>query len=517
MTAHAPARFLATALAHPERPAIVSPEGEATSYRELLQLVSNIRQAIATFEEQHYKQAFIGVVTGPEPLHYAALLAILLNESAYVPLSPGNPPQRTQQILEDTELRLVLSTEEFPALNEAAQGMEQPPQLLNIRQLDSAPLLTTPPDTQPNDIAYVLFTSGSTGRPKGVPIYHRNLSAFLETVLEHSGYDFQPSDRFLQMFQLTFDLSVFSYLVPLCCGASFYTVPQDKMVALGCYEVLEDHAITVALMVPSVLAHLQRYFSEIDLPALRLSLFCGEALPQNLTEGWGTCVPNAQIENVYGPTEATIFCLRYVWQPEEAARQAVHGVVPIGHPIAGMQARIANDALELLPPGEVGELLLIGNQVTNHYWQNTPKTKAAFVFLDTPEGRVFAYRTGDLAEINQQGNFIFHGRKDNQVKIEGYRVELGEVEHHARQALGHGQVAVLPETLPSGNTVLRLFYEGEPQQETHLLQQLSQRLPSYMQPKTATPLESLPLNSSGKIDRPALMRQMASTPSATKN
>src|SRR5262249_52077554 len=187
-------------------------------------------------------------------------------------------------------------------------------------------------------------------------------------------YDFNRNDRFLQMFELTFDLSVFSFLVPLSVGASFYPLPQKGMAYLEVADILETQEISVALMVPSVISYLRPYFGEISLPRVRYSLFCGEALYHETLSAWAECVRNAKIENLYGPTEATIFCLRYEWQPGEPAHPQGQGIVPIGRPMEGMSAFLAKEDTSY----EEGELCLSGEQVTLAYWNDPSKSAVSF-------------------------------------------------------------------------------------------------------------------------------------------
>ncbi len=350
----------------------------------------------------------------------------------------------------------------------------------------------------PEDLCYLLFTSGTTGKPKGVPIYHRNLSAFLDMMLDSDRYQFDHHDRFLQTFELTFDLSVFSFLVPLSVGASVYLLPHKGMAYLEVADALDSRDISVVLMVPSVINYLRPYFGEISLPRMRYSLFCGEALHQDTLAGWASCVPSAKIENLYGPTEATIFCLRYEWQRGEAPHPQGKGVVPIGKPMEGTEAFILT---EDSADEEGVTLCLAGDQVTPGYWSNPRKTAEAFG--TTTDGRRF-YRTGDLCKSDAADNVLYLGRIDNQVKIDGHRIELEEIEFRAREACGDHQVVAMVSSDEHGFHFIRLFIEGEEDVTAGVEEHLRKHLPAYMIPRELIPASIFPQNSNGKIDRKAL-------------
>jgi D-alanine--poly(phosphoribitol) ligase subunit 1 len=355
-----------------------------------------------------------------------------------------------------------------------------------------------------------LFTSGSTGTPKGVPIYHRNMEAFFRALLHRDDFDFRADDRFLQMFDLTFDLSIMSAFAPLLLGASSFIPASRGAGYLNVLRVLERERITVALMVPSVLAFLERYFDEIRLPHLRYALFCGEALPASLAAKWSACVPHGRVFNVYGPTEATIFCTSYEVPKEEASILSHQGVVSIGKAMDGTRLLVRNENGALAKSGELGELCLAGDQVTNRYWRNAEKTEAAFTQLSDGDTVTNVYRTGDLA-FERDGYYLYCGRIDFQVKIAGYRVELGEIEFHARQMPGVVDAAAVARKDAAGNYVLRLFLLSrdsvDDEAVTGYRAQLGRALPSYMVPHKIEILSTFPLNQNGKVDRRRLLER----------
>jgi acyl-coenzyme A synthetase/AMP-(fatty) acid ligase len=272
------------------------------------------------------------------------------------------------------------------------------------------------------------------------------------------------------------------------------------MAYLEVAETLETNEITVALMVPSVINYLKPYFGEINLPKMRYSLFCGEALYHETLCGWAKCVPYAKIENLYGPTEATVFCLRYEWQRGESQHPQGKGIVPIGRPMEGMDAfKLYENSLD-----EEGELCLSGEQVTPGYWNNPSKTTEAFG--TTKDGKKY-YRTGDLCKIDQAGDFLYLGRIDNQVKIDGHRVELEEIEFHTRLFCGDKQVIAAVNTSEAGSHFILLFIESETDLGEGLREHLKKHLPGYMIPKEIITVSLFPLNSNGKTDRKALTNQ----------
>jgi amino acid adenylation domain-containing protein len=363
-----------------------------------------------------------------------------------------------------------------------------------------------PSAVDPNAIAYLLFTSGSTGIPKGVMVAHRNVLHFLDVMVVR--YAVTERDRFSQLFDLTFDLSAFDMFLAWERGACVCApTPKQKMVPSS---YVADAGLTIWFSVPSTAVLLQRLGKlKPDLyPGLRLALFCGEALPVDVMEAFRNAAPNAVLENIYGPTEVTIACTAYRWDATRSPGESELGLVPIGDAYPGMQAIVADSSLQEVADGESGELLMSGPQVALGYWKDPDKTASVFV---VPPGRdaVF-YRTGDRVRRAKAGApLVYLGRIDNQIKIQGYRVELEEVESALRDASGAGvAIAVGWPPNPGGADGIVAFLGADAADCDAIRNRLKERLPPYMVPRDIRLVTEFPLNANGKVDRKALRRRL---------
>ncbi len=408
-----------------------------------------------------------------------ALLSCWLAGKGYVPIHPSYPTERVQFILQDCQANVIIDPQNQTLIKDNF--------LIHWENL--------PPynDYIPESIfsfdnpAYLLFTSGSTGKPKGVPIYHSQLATFIDALFLHQPLKFSSQDRFLQMFEYTFDLSVFSTFFPLCLGASTHILPNDGIAAFNIIQVLEEQNITIALMVPSVLNYLKPYFNEIFLPQLRYNLFCGEPLKWNILKEWKKCLPNAYLENVYGPTEATIF-VSYYPITDLTEQECWNDIVPIGKALPHSKLYLLDE-----------ELIIAGGQVTNGYWNCLDKSKEVFFQKDG----VNHYKTGDICKLNENQNFVYIERKDFQVKIDGHRVELSEIEKVAYNFLQEECVALAVQN--AQNTYSLFLFVRLGTNISELQKYLEQYLPPYMLPKHIYELSTFPTNLSGKLDRKQLM------------
>ena len=485
----------------PDRTALVI-DSESWTYAELLTAAAEVAEQLDVATDAG-GQPITAVMAQRHVSSYVGILAARLSGHAYVPLNVNHPCERNATILQasgaDRVISGVRATKKLR--NILAMAGEQYVDFSTVNVGDRKSDYRTPsgkdsPEihqraTTENDLAYILFTSGSTGNPKGVPIRNAELEAYLAAA--GPLIDPQPDDRFSQTFDLTFDLSVHDLFICWENGATL-VVPSEKQLRMPSAYIV-DQKISCWFSVPSLAyqMRLQEDLSPGAFPGLRHSIFCGEALPTLVAKEWAQAAPNSIVENWYGPTEATIACSRFRIDETPIADDTV----PIGIPFDGMELIIQDE-----------ELLLAGKQLASGYLNDPEKTAASFITL--PDGKA-AYRTGDRAELGEDGNVRFLGRIDNQVKVRGYRIELGEIEAAMRHASdGLNSVAL---AWPGGAeiaTTIVAALETDAADTASIKTALKSQLPEYMVPSMLFCVPEFPKNASGKMDRRALGEMLQS-------
>ncbi|MEP1488776.1 MAG: AMP-binding protein [Algibacter sp.] len=459
------------------------------TYQELAQVISGIRRKIKS--SVLAKVTNIGLITNDDIETYASILALWFEGKAYVPINPEFPLERNTAIIQQANIQFILDSSENTTFSECTS--------IQTKNASCSDINLPPIKVLKDDLAYILFTSGTTGIPKGVPINFKNISHFIES-FKNLKYEITKEDRCLQMFELTFDMSVLSFIIPLIKGACIYTIPRDEIKYSYIYELMEEFRLTVAAMVPSILNYLRPYFDEINCPSMRLSLFAGEALPLDIVEEWSNCIPNALISNAYGPTECTIICIQYQYKKNEI-NKVCNGILSIGKEMTGINTIIIDEENQVVKSGKKGELCLSGIQLTEGYWQNEEKNRETFFWKKHQGLNKRFYRTGDLCTKDKDDDIMYLGRVDYQAKIQGYRVELSEIEYHSKKILDKLNVVALAITNNAGNTEIGLVLESSKLETQTLINDLKKHLPQYMIPTQIKFIEDFPLNSNGKTDR----------------
>ena len=463
----------------------------------------------------------VGILASRTIEAYAGVLGTLWSGAAYVPINPQTPEDRLIRILQMTKLDALI-TDQAGLETLSDQVLDYAPHRILIGphakplptarnfpglSLEKISQLTEegtdkPADVAESALAYIIFTSGTTGTPKGVMIEAGSVAQFRRVVQDRC--KFRNTDRVSQAAELTFDNSVLDLFVTWAAGAALYVVPASQLMAPA--KFIRDHELTIWFSVPSTACIMERLrmLKPGAFPSLRCSIFAGEALPVATARAWQIAAPNSVVENFYGPTEATVDCIaQRLEDPPNVTKN--RGSLAIGKPFPGIQAGIIDKDLRFLPVEEEGELVVSGRQLARGYFADSELTAAHFPTLD---GRRW-YRTGDLAYQDPSGSFHHLGRIDNQVKILGNRVELEEVEAHLREIVGTDLVAAVAWPLDDDRaTGIVAFHCMTGFTRENVREEMKKRVPAYMIPHQVYQLDSLPLGTTGKIDRKALVRML---------
>lgn len=484
-------RLRASVAKHRNLPAVEVGEKQI-SYSELESIADRLTMAI----DEVCVSSTIGIFGQKSFEQYVAVLGSVFSGKTFVPLHPGFPVDRTLSMIEQSEMDTIIVLPEAMSRSEE-MSLSQTLNLISISVCDDSFNLQVQQSENSsfaskfvdNNLIYLLFTSGSTGVPKGVGVTEKNLLTYLDHIIET--YPLSSSDRCSQTFDLTFDLSMHDIFVTWLSGACLCSLTPADLFFPG--HAIKAKALSVWFSVPSLAINMDQMgqLSPEYLGSLRLSLFCGEALPESIAQKWLNNASGSKVVNLYGPTEATIAILEHDCKYLRDLPPQT-GVVPIGKPFETAKAKIEDE-----------ELLVGGNQVTPGYWKNPEKTASVFVERD---GEVW-YRTGDRVDL-EADTYLFRGRIDFQVKINGFRIELGEIETRLRETSSHSNCVVLPSPFGKVNPDSLIAYieaeSIEKDEKAAILEKLANELPPYMVPSDILAVAKFPLNSNGKIDRKGL-------------
>lgn len=487
-------------------------DGSTVSYRELDRLSNRIAHGLLALGVA--RRDVVGIFQSKTRFGFGAMLAALKLGATYVNLDDQNPAQRISTMLDTCRPRLVLTDCPLPpTLVEACIAVGVSP--IPIETLDHDAEERTSkrlPETGlvvGSDPAYLMFTSGSTGVPKGALIAHSsvlNLIGWSQTQ-----FTIRPDDVLTNVNPVYFDNSVFDFYSALFSGAALAPFPRGivsqpaKLVTL-----IEELGCTLWFSVPSMLIYLMtlRQLSAKSWPAMRCLAFGGEGYPTGeLRKLFDLFEHRAQLVNVYGPTECTCICSAY--PIARADLEDKGGLPPLGSIASNFDYLILGDDDREVPQGDSGELCLLGPQVGLGYYNDADRTAASFV--RNPLNTKFferMYRCGDLVRQDAHGEIWFVGRKDNQIKHMGYRIELEEVEAALNSLPDVSEAAAVYERVREQHGRIVAFLAGPNViDEQGLRVALRDRLPDYMVPSKIIVLPVLPKNANGKVDRKGLLAQ----------
>jgi amino acid adenylation domain-containing protein len=490
----------ATARSQPDAVAVTGDDG-TLRYGEL---IARARRLAGSLTGHGVRPgSLVGVVTDKGCDQVAAVLGVVRSGAAYLPIDPGWPQARRWSLLERCQASVVVTS---PRLRDA---LAWPPgtTVLTVADADATDAADEPLDAgpRPGDLAYVIFTSGSTGTPKGVMIDHRSAVNTITDI--NARFGIGPRDRVLALSALSFDLSVYDIFGALAAGAAIVMpCPAREHDPAHWDELVRQHAVTVWNSVPALLqmwVDERRRLGPHQPAGLRIAMLSGDWIPVSLPGAIRALDPDVRVFSLGGATEASIWSVCYPIGevPSEWTR------IPYGKPLSGQTLHVYDETLNPCPVWVTGEIYIGGAGVALGYWADADRTAERFIVHPGTDERL--YRTGDYGRYLPGGDIDFLGRRDFQVKINGFRVELGEIAEVLRRQPGVADVVVTAPVSPAtGRRQLSAYLvpaPAQPQPEpARLRERLAELLPEYMVPHHYRLIDKVPVSPNGKVD-PAVL------------
>ncbi len=496
---------------HAERPALIRPGGRTLTHAALDRLANRIAHVLTSRGVS--RRDVVAIVHTKTDECYGAMLACLKLGAAYVNLDDQNPPVRLVQMFGSAQPKIVTGSRLTDNVKRAAEECAIP--VLDFNEHEGLAALEATPSDEPAalelvtgaDPAYIMFTSGSTGVPKGAVMTHANVLNFASWVGKRFGIT--SRDVLTNVNPMYFDNSVFDFYGAILNGASIAPVTREAVGdASALLSQVEEAACTVWFSVPSLLIYLTtvKALDAARLPSIRTFVFGGEGYPKpELQKLFNAVGSRSRLVNVYGPTECTCICS--AWDVTAADLQEAGGLVTLGPVADNFSMVVLGDDGRSVEPGGVGELGLTGPQVGLGYVGDPERTAAAFTA--NPANAAWPermYRTGDLVRLGADGRRLdFVGRKDNQIKHMGYRIELEEIEAALHRLDGVTQAAVVQAAGRREMKLLVAYIASDvAYSDEQMREHLAAALPPYMIPQRFEYRAFLPKNANGKVDRRAL-------------
>lgn len=485
---------------HPDRVA-ARHAGTQWTYRQVNEKANQVAHALVT--EGVGVEDVVAVVTERNLDWLAALLGILKAGAVYLPIEPHFPPGRFEATLSRSGCRLVLSEPESREnLDAALAALPGPIRVRTVGEVLAEGHPTHDPRTPvaSDQVAYIYFTSGSTGLPKGAMCEHAGMVNHLFAKIDDLGIT--ADSVVAQTAPQCFDISLWQLVAALAVGGSTLIVEQDAILDVPRFlQTLQDGRVSVVQLVPSYLEVVVSYLetNPVPLPDLVCVSATGEALKADLVRRWFAVMPQVKLVNAYGLTETSDDTNHEVMsQPPPGDR------VPLGPPVNNVRIYLLDDEHRPVPLGAPGAIAFSGVCVGRGYINDPERTAAAYLADPFRPGERM-YLAGDYGRWQADGKLDFLGRRDHQVKISGFRIEIGEIDNTLLSVPGVRDAAVVTATTPSGEQQLVAFYSADaPLQADDIRERLGQALPGYMVPQHIHYQPSLPLTGNGKIDRKAL-------------
>ncbi|PTJ83802.1 hypothetical protein BU055_06945 [Staphylococcus succinus] len=474
-------------------------EGESLTYKALNAKVNQMAYRLRS--EGVKADSLVAIMANRSLEMLVGIYGIIKAGGAYVPIDPNYPADRINYILEDSQPTVLLTD------NALQEEIVYDKKVIDIS--DNETIASLPSDnlehiTDVSNLMYVIYTSGTTGKPKGVLVSGESLMNRLNWLIDK--YDIGNEDIVFFKTPFTFDVSVWEVFGFGMIGAQAVLLPSgEEGNPEKITSVIQNYAPTMVHFVPSMFNVFINFIKSTNqtqmISSLRYVLASGEALKPTIVNQFNELIGSkndTQLINLYGPTEATIDVTSFDFDSN-----VKYDVVPIGKPIANTQAYILNEDNNLMGIGVPGELCIGGINVTRGYLNRPELTQEKFV--DNPFGEGKIYRTGDLAQWNEDGNISYLGRIDEQVKIRGYRIELGEIESVLRKNDAILNVAVVAKPIIDDELSICTYIVSNQDIDFESLKaDLSQQLPEYMVPSYMMQVDELPVSSSGKLNKKAL-------------